>query len=46
MSKNIEIYWQDLTPEKQQEILDALGENGNYDTFPIATIIVDPDDPD
>lgn len=34
----IEIYWDDLTAEKQQEILDALGENGNYDVFPIATI--------
>ncbi len=31
----IEIYWSDLTKEKQQEILDVLGENGNYDVFPI-----------
>ena len=35
----IEIYWDDLTPEKQQEIFEALGgENGNYDVFPIATL--------
>ena len=34
----IEIYWSDLTKEKQQEILDVLGENGNYDVFPIASI--------
>lgn len=34
----IEIYWQDLTEEKQQEILNKLGENGNYDVFPIAQI--------
>ena len=34
----IEIYWQDLTPEKQQEILEAWGENGNYDVFPIARL--------
>ena len=34
----IEIYWDDLTPEKQAEILEELGENGNYDMFPIATI--------
>lgn len=33
----IEIYWSDLTKEKQQEILDVLGENGNYDVFPIAS---------
>ena len=34
----IEIYWSDLTKEKQQEILDVLGENGNYNIFPIASI--------
>lgn len=38
--KNIEIYWDDLTEKKQVEILAALGENGNYDVFPIATIPV------
>ena len=36
--KIIEIYWDDLTESKQREILDALGDNGNYDVFPIATI--------
>ena len=36
--KTIEIYLQDLTPEKQAEILETLGDNGNYDVFPIATI--------
>ena len=37
--KIIEIYWNDLTPEKQQEIFEALGgENGNYDVFPIVTL--------
>ena len=34
----IEIYWDDLKPEKQQEILEVLGENGNYDVFPIAAL--------
>lgn len=34
----IEIYWDDLKPEKQQEILEALGENGNYDVFPLAVL--------
>ena len=38
--KAIEIYWDDLTESKQKEILDALGDNGNYDVFPIATIEV------
>ena len=37
--KTIKIYWNDLSPEKQQEIFEALGgENGNYDAFPIATL--------
>ena len=36
--KTIEIYLQDLTAEKQAEILEALGDNGNYDVFPIATL--------
>ena len=34
----IEIYWNDLTREKQEEILRILGDNGNYDVFPICTI--------
>ena len=40
----IQIFWDDLTSEKQQEILNALGDNGNYDVFPIAEIDVDDDD--
>ena len=36
----IEISWNDLTAQKQNEILEALGENGNYDVFPIATIYI------
>ena len=37
--KTIEIYWNDLTSENQQEIFEALGgENGNYDVFRIATL--------
>ncbi len=36
--RSIEIYWQDLTPEKQAEIMEVLGDTGNYDVFPIATV--------
>ena len=42
--ERIEIYWQDLIEAKQSEILRALGENGNYDIFPIATIEVPRED--
>ena len=34
----VEIYWNDLTAEKQQEILDVFGDNCNYDIFPIIQI--------
>ena len=37
--KTVEIYWNDLTSEKQQELFEALGgEDGNYDVFPIVTL--------
>ena len=38
--ERIEIYWQDLTRAKQNEILQVFGENGNWDVLPIATIEV------
>ena len=34
----IDIYWQDLTPEKQKEILEIWGDNGNYDVIPIVSL--------
>ena len=34
----IEIYWNDLTLEKQTEILNVFGENCNWDVIPIVTI--------
>lgn len=43
-SGRIEIYWQDLTPAKQREILQTFGENGNWDVFPIATLDVSTED--
>ena len=42
----INIYWDDITKEKQDEILDAFGENGNYDVFPITTLYCSEDDSD
>lgn len=38
MSINIDIYWDDITKEKQEEILFAFGDNCDYDIFPITTI--------
>ena len=37
--KELKIYIQDLTKEKQKELIDLLGgENGNYDVIPLATL--------
>lgn len=44
MDNVIEIYWDDLTPQKQREILDKCGDNCNYDVFAIATIPIEPED--
>ena len=39
-AETVPIYWNDLTPEKQQELLEALGDNGNYDVHPLTEIPV------
>lgn len=44
MSKIIEIMWDDLTEAKKQEILEAFGDNNNWDVCPIAVIEVDDED--
>ncbi len=42
--KAIEIYWDDLTEEKKQEILNMLGDNGNWDVIPMAIIEIQDDE--
>lgn len=37
----IEFCWQDLTEEKQKEILDLLGENCNWDIFPFCALEIE-----
>ena len=34
----VEIYWDDLTEEKQREILEVFGDNQNFDQFPVAVL--------
>ena len=43
MMITIDIYWDDLTPEKQHEISEVFGDNNNWDVFPICTIEVEED---
>ena len=45
MENNIEILFGDLTPEKQLEVLAKLGDNGNYDIYPIVVIPIGEDAP-
>lgn len=41
MPKEIEFYWQDLTEKKQQEILNELGENCNWDVVPFCVLEIE-----
>ena len=41
MLKIINIYWNDLTKEKQKEIVDIIGDDGNYDIYPIAIVEIE-----
>ena len=34
----IDIFWDDLIGETQEKLVARMGDNGNYDVFPIATI--------
>ena len=36
-----EIYWNNLNKETQKELLELMGDNGNYDVVPIATIPIE-----
>lgn len=42
----IKFYWEDLTIEKQNEIIQIFGNNNNWDVFPFCEIEVDEDDID
>lgn len=37
----VQIFWKDLTAEKQQEIIDEFGDNCNFNVFPIAELHAD-----
>ncbi len=36
----ISLYWDDLTKETQEELLQVLGDNGNYDVVPISSFML------
>lgn len=37
----VAIYWNDLTTEKQAELLELWGDNGNYDVHPLVEFDVE-----
>lgn len=42
--KCLELYWNDLTKEAQDTIINIFGENCNYDSFPIVSLPFDEND--
>ena len=36
----VDIFWEDLSAEAQTELFNLIGDNGNYDVFPIVSINV------
>ena len=40
----VDLFWDDLSAEAQAELLKLIGDNGNYDVFPLASINVTPEE--
>ena len=39
--KVIQLFWDDLSASAKEELLEELGENGNYDVFPLAELEIE-----
>ena len=39
--KVVQLYWDDLSPSAKERLLEVLGENGNYDVFPLAELVIE-----
>lgn len=37
----IQVFWKDLTAEKQEEIINEFGDNCNFDTIPLVELWLD-----
>ena len=37
--KVIQLYWDDLSSSAKERLLELLGDNGNYDVFPLAELV-------
>ena len=39
--KVIQLYWDDLSSSAKERLLELLGDNGNYDVFPLAELVIE-----
>ena len=39
-----DLYWDDLSADAQEKLLNLMGENGNYDLFPLTSVNVSPEE--
>ena len=42
--KVVQLYWDDLSAEAKERLLELLGENGNYDVFPLTELVFENDE--
>ena len=42
--KVVQLYWDDLSVEAKERLLELLGENENYDVFPLAELVFENDE--
>jgi len=43
-TKVVQLFWDDLSASAKEELLKLLGDNGNYDVFPIAQLEFEEDE--
>ena len=42
--KVVQLYWDDLSPSAKERLLELLGDNGNFDVFPLAELVFENDE--
>ena len=42
--KVVQLYWDDLSAEAKERLLELLGDNGNYDVFPLTELVFENDE--
>ena len=42
--KVIQLFWDDLSSSAKERLLELLGDNGNYDMFPLAELVFENDE--